>query len=376
MKVLLVGLPNVGKSTIFNKLCGKKHALVSNQEGLTRNFRHTIIKNKYELIDAPGISYKNKMFSICSEKVLEMSQNVDVILYVIHDDMSLLSTIRRMNKKIITIFRNKNDQYIEYDSVCLKNDSYNKINDLLFSISNKKTNFQSLNIKVAVVGMQNSGKSSLINSIINENKLLVYDENGVTTDSVRVNYKNIIFIDTAGIQYKQKLIMNDTNSAIEMSHVVLYVIDGKMTKHDQRICNKIVKEGRAIIIIVNKCDINDFKLDKYKNIPIIHTSNKNNNQNICNAINNMYKKWNITLKTAKLNKIISNIKVPRNIKIKYVTQIKNRPPHFNIYGSFIGITQRIKTQIINYIENNFQLNGTSARISFIQKQNPYVDNGT
>lgn len=376
MKVLLIGLPNVGKSTIFNKLSGKKHALVSPQAGLTRNFKSKIIDDIYELIDAPGISYIDDISTICSQKVLNKAKEVDILLYIIDNDLSLFNEIRKLNKTTIIVSKTEIDEYIEYPKVTLEDEGYYRIHELLLQYTNDKiTNNTKDKIKIAFIGMMNSGKSSIINKIIGEDKLLVYDKRGVTTDSIRVEYKDSILIDTAGIQYTDKLIFNDMYSAIEMSHIVAYIVDATetFTKHDQRICSKIINEGRGIMILVNKCDISSFRLQEYQDMPIIHVNN--NYDYIYKSLIQLYDKWNINVKTHDLNKAIINLTLPRKVKIKYICQRKTRPPHFNLYGIFNDISPSIKAQIINRIRKNFNLYGIPIRLSFIKKNNPYVHDG-
>lgn len=368
-----MGLPNVGKSTIFNALSGKKHALVSPQAGLTRNLRSAIIENKYELIDAPGISYDNDMFTLCSKKVMQAAELSDLILYVVHNDLSLLDTIRKLNKNVIIVLRENIDIHFEFQTISLSEDDYYDLHHMILQYSSTECAPEYTNIKIAFIGMMNSGKSFLINQIIGEDKLLVYDKRGVTTDSVRVNYKDVTFIDTAGIQYTDKLILNDMQSAIDMSHIVAYIVDATegFTKHDQRICSKIFSEGRGIMIIINKCNLSKFRLNAFNNLPILHVYN--NYHEIYFKLKELYYKWNIQIKTHDLNKVLTDLTLPRTVRIKYANQKKTRPPHFNLHGTFKNVTPSITAQVCNRIRNAFDLQGIPIRLSCIQKRNPYVD---
>ena len=364
MRVILVGLPNSGKSTIFNILAGKKHALVSPMSGLTRNFRSAIIDNKYEIIDSPGISYNSELEILCSKRVIEKINEVDLVLYVVDNDTSLLSWIRKINKKTILVSR-KPLNIGGIDTVDLnlgRKFLHNKIIEKLDSDTSIKEEFN--DIKVAVVGAMNSGKSTLINKITGSD-LLVYDMNGVTTDAIRVNYDGVTYIDTAGITYDDEIILGDTKSAIEMSHVVLYIVNAvnEFTKRDQRLCSKIFNEGRALIIMVTKCDISKFRLKEYLGIPIVHTYKE-----VHRLVKEIYSKWNIKVLTSKLNKSIRDLSTDRNTKIKYAVQINSRPPLFALHGTFKRIRDDTEKQIENKIRKSFNLFGIPIRIKFINNK--------
>ena len=293
----IIGRPNVGKSTLFNRLIGKRLALVANEPGITRDYRTeklNIKNNSYELIDTAGIEElsKDNISKITKDSSINAINKSDIILFVIDarnsltpDDYSLASIIRKSGKKVILIANKcegRNVKQGEIDSYSLgfgdplsisseHNLGISELENLIIENSSINSEFENEenNIKkIAILGRPNSGKSTLINQLIGENRQIVGPEAGLTRDSIPLffnwNSINYQIWDTAGIRKKsrvldhaEKLSVMSSLNATEESQIVILMIDSErgFEKQDANIANIIESEGKPFVIAVNKCDL-------------------------------------------------------------------------------------------------------------------------
>ena len=437
-KLAIIGKPNVGKSTLFNRLIGKKLALVANEPGITRDYRVEKFKIKdysYELIDTAGI--EDLSFDDISRITKLSSINAinksDIILFVIDsrrsltsDDFSLASLIRKSGKKVILIANKCEGSSIkqgEIDSSSFgfgnplsisseHNLGISELQNLIIEnsrLQNNSENIKDKRKKITILGRPNSGKSTLINQLLNEKRQIVGPQAGLTRDSIPLFFEwdstPYQIWDTAGIRKKAKIldqaeklsVMSSLN-ATEESQIVILMIDSErgFEKQDATIGNIIETEGKPFIIAVNKWDLVKNKKERKKNIEekvreylpqlgnmsISYISAKKK-QGI-NELMSLLEKLDLIcekrLSTSELNNFLTQTlnkhphpnKNGRSVKIKYITQPKIRPSHFVVFSNYPSyIKDSYKRYLINEIRKKFNLNGVPIRMDFRGSDNPY-----
>ncbi|WP_185865230.1 ribosome biogenesis GTPase Der [Blattabacterium cuenoti] len=434
--VSIVGRPNVGKSTLFNRFVGNRKAIVHKYSGITRDsiFGYSEWNGiKFSVLDTGGYTMSNDFIQQeINSKIFESIDKSDIILFLIDittgllsSDIELANSIRKCKKPILLVI-NKVDHAIsdfDIDFFCLGFNDYHYISaingsgtgellDRLVKILKKsikitkKYNLEKIP-KISIVGRPNTGKSTLINSLINKNHHIVTDIPGTTRDSLEVIYKKLkyecILIDTPGIIRKKSkdniefYSMTRAINTIESIDICLLMIDVEIgwRKHDMNILNIIKKNNKGIIILVNKWDLfyetNNFK-KKYEifirkkiyplNVPILFISAKNK-YNITKIIPIAFKILKYSkkkLKTNILNKIMLPIfrenpppsirKYNKNkfIKIKYCTQLSSYNPKFVFFSNFPkSIKESYKRFIENKIRYHFDFKGVPIQIFFRKK---------
>ena len=363
--IVIIGKPNVGKSTLFNRLIGKFKSIVSPIEGVTRDRIYGIFKwldKEFELIDTGGHIPKNKDIINNAVKIQsEIATNsADLVLFLIdgkndisaHDQI-LAENVKKSGKPCILVvnkidnINEEKDVYKFYElgfgkPICISSESGRQIGILLDEIDKYFPNKISENSKntfdfsLAIIGMPNVGKSSFVNKILNENKSIVSDTAGTTRDSVDsfINYynKKIRLIDTAGLRKKTKIVdaiefysVVRTIRSIEECDVAVILIDASKGFHrqDKSIIKHAIDRGKGLIVVINKWDLiekdsftmNNFKdkmiykLPILKYYPIIFISIKNNLRirNVLEKSLDVYNKRGTKLKTSLLNEVINNI---------------------------------------------------------------------
>ena len=434
----IIGRPNVGKSTLFNRLIGKRLALVANEPGITRDYRAeklNIKNNSYELIDTAGIEElsKDNISKITKDSSINAINRSDIILFVIDarnsltpDDYSLASLIRKSGKKVILIANKSEGRSVKQgeieshslgfgDPLSISSEHNLGISELQNQIiENSSTNTEYVNKgnsikKIAILGRPNSGKSTLINQLIGENRQIVGPEAGLTRDSIPLffiwNSINYQIWDTAGIRKKSKVldhaeklsVMSSLN-ATEETEIAILMIDSErgFEKQDANIANIIESEGKPFVIAVNKWDLVKNKKEKKKEIEekideflpqfgkisIVFISAQKNQgidklMQLSNKIDLISDK---RLTTSELNEFLIQVsnrhphpnKNGKSVKIKYITQPKVRPSHFIIFSNYPNyIKESYKRYLVNEIRKEFDLNGVPIRIDFRGSDNPY-----
>ena len=408
--VAIVGRPNVGKSTLFNRLVGFKKAIISDIPGTTRDRlcgEVHWLENNFFIIDTGGIENDNIPFQKQIRRQVKIAiDEADIILFVVDgkegitsEDKKIIKMIFKSNKEIFLIV-NKIDNVNEMGNI---NDFYSLgitpmaissihgigMGDLLEKIinslkkKNKKINFDNNAIRLSIIGRQNVGKSTLLNTLTGKENVIVSDIPGTTRDAVDTmftfNNKKYIVIDTAGLKKRGKISEKldkfssfKTFQAIARSEIVLLVLDISegIVEQDKHIAGYAVENPKAVIIIVNKCDIKKdvdlnsfsneirlkFKFLHFANIVFISALKKNNINKIFNEIDIAYKNFHKKIDQKDLNEIIDNIS-------KY-----NEPPSF--HGGRIkifSIKQINSSPIFNLYVNNFNF----MHFSYMR----YIENG-
>ena len=300
--VALVGRPNVGKSTLFNRLVGKKISIIEDTPGITRDRIYGLCKHgkyNFHLIDTGGLDVAKEVFNdeIIAQATIAIDE-ADVVLFVVdgkegltRNDYVVRDILLKSNKKVIVVI-NKIDSKLskehKYDFYELGFDTYMEVSgeqnegiyDLLDEIVkdfNETVEEDNTHIKFSVIGRPNVGKSSLVNAILNEDRVIVSNEAGTTRDAIDTNFtyhdKEYTVIDTAGMRKKGKIYEAVEKysllrglKAIDRSDVCLLVINAEegIIEHDKHIASYAIEAGKAIIIVVNKWDLIENKDAKMK----------------------------------------------------------------------------------------------------------------
>jgi GTP-binding protein len=415
--VAIVGRPNVGKSTLFNRLTEQRRAIVDDESGVTRDiiYGHAEWNGKiFSVVDTGGyVANTNDVFEKnIKEQVVIAVQEADAIIFMLDATIGItdldesVACLLRATKKNIYVVANKVDNY------SLIADSYEFYNlglgdvfpvsavsgagtgDLLDAIVQnllEKTVDICADIpKITIVGRPNVGKSSLTNVLIGENRNIVTDIAGTTRDAINVRYNkfghDFMLVDTAGVRKKSK-VTDDLEfysvmraiKAIENSDVCCLVIDATIgfEAQDQNILNIINNNKKGVVILVNKWDLvaketNTMKTYKtlilnkispFNDIPILFISalTKQRIMNVVEITMKVYQNMKTKIPTGKLNEImleaIENCAPPitkgKVIKIKYVTQLPTPTP---VYEFFTNLPQYIKAPYKRYLENKLREN--------------------
>ncbi len=459
----IVGRPNVGKSTLFNRLVGKKLALVDDQPGVTRDLREgaaRLMDLRFTVLDSAGLedamddSLQGRMRRL-TERAVEMA---DVCLFLIDartgvtpTDQVFADILRKKNANVIVAANKAEGRagqagYLEAYSLGLGDpvqlsaehgEGLDELYDLLRPLSDEfaerakqdapdvdvevgeddpdeaRVPTRTKPLQIAVVGRPNAGKSTLINKIIGEERLLTGPEAGITRDaiSVQTDWGDVpmrIF-DTAGMRKKarieeklEKLSVSDGLRAVKFAEVVVVLLDVEIPfeQQDLRIADLAEREGRAVVVAVNKWDMEDEKQIKLKELresfarllpqlrgaPMITVSAKTGRglDRLNEAIMRAYDVWNRRVTTAQLNRWLSGMleqhppPAPggRRIKMRYATQVKTRPPNFVVMTTFPDqVPASYSRYLVNGLREDFDMPGTPIRLTLRDQsdQNPYKD---
>ena len=427
--VAIIGRPNVGKSTFFNYIVGKRISIVEDTPGVTRD-RITADANwrdrDFTLIDTGGIEPESDDVILSQmRRQANIAINLaDVIIFITDirqgvtaadEDIALML---RKSKKPVILVCNKSDSYgkepaelYEFYNLGL-GDPYpvsaanaKGIGDVLDAIyealpTEEEKDEDNLTIKVAIIGKPNVGKSSLVNKILGENRVIVSNIAGTTRDAIDSEFENeygkYIFIDTAGIRRKSKIEDNlekysimRTLLAVERADVCLFMIDANegITAQDATIAGEAHEAGKGIIIVVNKWD--EYKkengtLEKYKKevynklsylsyAPIIFISAKTGQRvdKLFNIINNVANQNALRVSTSVLNQVLNEaiaiVQPPtdkgKRLRIYYMTQASTKPPTFVVFVNDKKLFHfSYERYLVNQLRKEFGLEGTPIRM--------------
>jgi GTP-binding protein len=450
--VAIVGRPNVGKSTLFNRMVGRRLALVDDQPGVTRDRRSGTARLHdltFEVIDTAGLeeAFDDSLAARMRRQTEQALEAADLVLLLIDAragvtplDEHFANWLRRGERPVLLIAnkcegRGGDAGLAEAyglglgDPLALSAEHGEGFADLYGAIAARMADAGPADdegvsndtgdknepetegpLQLAIVGRPNVGKSTLINRLLGTERVLTGPEAGITRDSIAIDWsyggRSLRLFDTAGLRKKakttaklEKLSAADTLRAIRFAQVVVLLLDAEapMERQDLTIASRVVEEGRALVIALNKWDrcqdrrgtlrqLRDRlerSLPQTKGISTVCLSalTGQNLERLMSAVFEAYGVWNRRIATARLNRWLEEVTQAhpppapkgRRIRLKYITQIKARPPTFAFFGTQ---TNLLPKSYLRYLENglrqDFDLPGTPLRIEMRRGDNPYA----
>ena len=456
--VAIVGRPNVGKSTLFNRLTGQRSALVDPTPGVTRDRREGdayLGRLRFTVVDTAGLEET-------PEGVVEEEMQAQTRRAIDEADIALLlfdarSGLTPVDRHFADLMRKSHAPVILVANKCearvadagileawelgmgepipIASEHGIGIADLEDAVTEalERAGWQQEDptggeeekgdspeddndggpLRLAIVGRPNVGKSTLVNTLVGDERVIAGPESGITRDAISISWEwddqPIKLIDTAGMRRKarvsekvEKLSVGDTLEAIRFAHVTVLVVDATLMpeRQDLTIARHIIDEGRAIVIAVNKWDLvedgqaalrrvfnrMEISLPQIRGVPVVTLSalNARGIEKLLPEVATVYETWNRRVPTGPLNrwlqKVVERHPPPiyrgRRIRIRYITQSKARPPTFVVFASQpTGVPEAYVRYITNGIRDTFEFPGVPIRINLRRQKNPYAPGG-
>jgi GTPase len=440
----IIGRPNVGKSTLFNRLVGKKLAIVDDQPGITRDRRYasaSLAGLDFTIIDTAGMeeapedALETRMMAQTKSAITEADVillMVDVRAGVTAADEHFARMVRAANKPVVLVGNKAegragqagvSDLYgLGFQDIALisaeHGEGMGELYEALLQFCNdaddeddEESTEEYEHLSIAVIGRPNAGKSTLINALLGDDRLLTGAEPGITRDAISVEFEHkgrtLKLVDTAGMRRRaniqgkvEKLAVADTVRAIKYAQVVVVLLDATapLEKQDAVIASLVEREGRACIIGLNKWDLVKTKKKEYleelrymldKQLPQFHgieavpcsAINRSGLDALMDACMSAYDIWNKRVPTAELNRwlemSLQHHSPPmvrgRRLKVKYMTQIKSRPPAFQLSTNMAKeFPDAYLRYLVNGLRESFGLKGTPIRMNLKVSNNPFA----
>ncbi|MCF4164954.1 ribosome biogenesis GTPase Der [Zavarzinia compransoris] len=463
LRIAIVGRPNVGKSTLFNRLVGKKLALVDDTPGVTRDRREgegRLGELHFTVFDTAGFEdvIDDSMEGRMRRQTERAVQDADVVLFLFDAragvtplDLAFARVLRKIDRPLVLCANKAEGKEGQIgaagawelglgDCIHLSAEHGEGMIDLFDSIV-EQLEARGIDpfpdddgagedeaeeafdpdadvpedpgkpLRIAVVGRPNVGKSSLINRLLGEDRLITGPEAGLTRDSISVVWdwqgREVKLFDTAGLRKKarvesklEKLSAGDTIRAVKFAEVVILLIDAVqgIDRQDLVIADRAIYEGRALIVGFNKWDAVedhnaalvalkeklDIHLPQVRGLPVVTLSARTGRglDKLMPAALDAYRKWNRRVPTAKLNRwlatAIERHPAPavsgRRLRPRYMTQVKARPPTFALFMNRPGeLPESYVRYLMNGLRETFDMEGTPVRINLRKNENPYTD---
>ena len=450
--VAIVGRPNVGKSTLFNRLVGRRLALVDDSPGVTRDRR----EGKARLGDLDFTVFDTAGLEEAAPETLSGRMQVqteaaiaaaDAVLFLIDArtgplpaDAAFADLVRRSGKPAILVANKSEGRAAEVgllqayelglgEPVAISAEHGENLADLYAAlraalpekVAQQRNMIEEAvdaqhaasapsPIRIAVVGRPNCGKSTLVNRLLGEERLLTGSEAGITRDAIAVDvvWRGLPFrvYDTAGLRRRsrveeklEKLSVADALNAVRFAEVVILLLDAQwpFEEQDLRIADLIEREGRAMVVGVNKWDIAephpgalrnlraevDHWLPQVKGVPVVAVSALTGEglDRLMQAVIDIHAVWNRRVETSALNRWLAEVVAShpppavsgRRIRLNYITQPKSRPPTFVLFMSRSdAVPDAYRRYLVNSLREGFNLPGTPIRLTLREKSNPYA----
>lgn len=442
--VTILGRPNVGKSTLFNRLVGRKIALVDDQPGVTRDRREgiaTIGDMSFRIFDTAGLddAKKETLEARMSAQSVTAVQEADLVLFVIDARAGITPIDRMFAEKIrkfgkpVRLVANKAEARMA-DAGVMESYSlgfgepiaisaehgegiegiYDAVEPLMpkaaESVDEETPEDEMARpLRLAIIGQPNAGKSTLVNTMLGEERMLTGPEAGITRDAISTDWqwagREIKLWDTAGIRRKsrvtgkiEKLAVSDALRAIRFADCVIVLIDASMEieRQDLSLSDLVATEGRAVVLALSKWDLVEDKqkvlaevhsvledvLPEIRGVPVVTLSAKQERgiDKMMKAVFEAVDRWSARITTSQLNRwleaAISKNPPPapsgRRIKIRYATQASSRPPTFAVFGNQMSkMPESYKRYLMNTLRKDFDLAGVPIRFSLRGGKNPF-----
>jgi GTPase len=445
--IAIVGRPNVGKSTLFNRLVGRRLALVDDRPGVTRDRREgegRLGDLTFKVIDTAGLedAERKTLSGRMQAQTAEALAQADAVLFLVDArdsampaDRAFADLVRKSGKPTILV-ANKSEgragaagaleSYAlglgEPVSISAEHgeglaELYDALRAALPDVTGEPESenedtpaAEDKPIRLAVVGRPNTGKSTLINRLLGEDRLLTGPEAGITRDAIAVDLtwhgRHFRIHDTAGMRRRsrieeklEKLSVADALNAIRFAEVVIVLIDSQtpFEEQDIRIADLVEREGRAAVIAVNKWDLVerepgaltrlraevDRLLPQIKGVPVVTLSARSGDglDRLMAAVLESYATWNRRASTSALNRFLAQVVSAhpppavkgRALRLDYITQPKARPPTFVLFSSRAhALPETYRRYLVNGLRESFALPGTPIRLTLRAKVNPYA----
>ena len=443
--VAIVGRPNVGKSTLFNRLVGKRLALVDDRPGVTRDRREGRARLgdlSFTVVDTAGLeqSAPQSLAGRMLAQTREAIAAADAVFFIIDartgllpDDRAFVDLVRKSGKPAIVVANKAEARAAQAgvleaynlglgDPVAISAEHGEGMADLydaLRALLPEQTQAREETaeapaaqapIRIAVVGRPNAGKSTLINRLLGEERLLTGPEAGITRDAIAVDLfwsgRAFRVHDTAGLRRRsrveeklEKLSVSDALNAVRFAEVVILLMDAQTAYEEQdlRIADLAAREGRALVIGMNKCDLDagrrpsagklreeaDHWLPQVRGVPVVAISGLTGEglDRLMQAVIEAHDTWNKRVPTAALNRWFEDATSAnpppavsgRRLRLNYITQPKTRPPSFVIFCTRAdALPDAYKRYLVNGLRAAFDLSGTPIRLTFREKDNPFA----
>lgn len=450
----IVGRPNVGKSTLFNRLVGRKMALVDDRPGVTRDRRVGAAKLgdlTFDIVDTAGLEEADEgILSTRMRAQTEMAMaDADAVLFVIDarvgltpSDRHFAQLARRSGKPVVLIANKAESNAAQAgvdeayalglgEPVALSAEHGQGLADLREAIvgilpwiadesepddtqdDDEDVEPGTRPLRIAILGRPNAGKSTLVNRMIGQDRLLTGPEAGITRDSISVDWewkgRGIKLFDTAGLRKRariddklEKLAVSDGLRAVRFAEVVVLLLDATIPfeKQDLTLADLVEKEGRALVIAINKWDLvkgtpgllktlrekAGHALSQLTGVQVVPVSAAAGEgiDGLMEACIAAEEVWSRRVSTSRINRwleaAVDQNPPPavsgRRIKIRYMTQVKSRPPHFAIFGNQLEKLPKSYTRyLVNQMRGDFELPGTPIRLSLRTSDNPFDKGG-
>jgi GTP-binding protein len=456
--VVIAGRPNVGKSTLFNRLVGRRQALVADTPGVTRDRKEgvALVRGRHiRLIDTAGLeeAAPDTLFGRMRASSESAVQEADLILFCIDARAGITPTdehfaqwIRRQNRPVLLIANKAEGRQgtaaaLEAyalglgDPLGLSAEHGEGVTDLMWEIAERlpadkvgdeedewvpepdlsEEGEEDIRpkgpLKVAIVGRPNAGKSTLLNTLLGEERMITGPEPGLTRDSIAVTLRDgedtFEIVDTAGLRKKaridealEKMSVSASIEALKMAEVAVLVLDATLGVHEQdlQIARLIEREGRACVLALNKWDaVEDrtatrkaildrlsISLAQMRGVPVVTFSALTGSavHKLLPAVREAWTVWNARVPTGALNRwfeeMLERHQPPlvdgRRLKLRYMTQVKSRPPTFVIFGTRAEqMPDDYKRYLVNGLREAFDLPGVPIRLQTRGTKNPYAN---
>jgi len=439
--VAIVGRPNVGKSTLFNRLVGKRLALVDDQPGVTRDRREgdaKLLGLEFRVIDTAGFEDEDAhtLPGRMRQQTEAAVREADAALFLIDGregvtplDEEIARWLRVETTPVVVVANKAEGRAAEAgildsyrlglgDPIAISAEHGEGVADLFEAIRPhvEHEHFEADEdeqgdhpLKLAIVGRPNAGKSTLVNTMIGEERMITGPEAGITRDSISIGWewegRPVQLVDTAGLRKRAKvedklerLSAADTKRALDYAEVVVLLLDATrgLESQDLRIASQVIEEGRALIIAVNKWDIaenasslfNGIKaaldegLSQLRDVPVLTVSAKTGKgiDTILKVAFDLRDSWSKRVSTGELNRWFETAidanppPAPKGkrIKLRYITQVKSRPPSFVVFGNRLEeLPDSYRRYLLNAMRRDLDLGPVPLRLEFRGRSNPF-----